>query len=186
MRLLLIALALSSLPPEIRKAQGPSSVAGQIEVYRSAAIGAKGSLVITRSDRKVIVVPKTGEQTAFAEPRLSVDRTAVGAQAQFPNCCTSYDIPLHLVVYADGRAHRFKGIGLPIFQWHFADGGTRVAYSQETVHSSCATHYELREIRSERLIDSIDIPAAPCGEGLSRGRKVPKWVTALIAARKPS
>jgi hypothetical protein len=58
-------------------------------------------------------------------------------------------------------------------------------YSQETVHSSCATHYELREIASGRLADSMNIPAAPCGEGLARGRKIPKWVNEFISATKP-
>jgi len=173
MNLLSIALVLFSLRQDVP------------ETYRSVAIGANGSLVITRSDRKVIVVPKRGEQTAFAQPRLSADRTAAGAQAEFPNCCTSYDIPLQLVVYTNGRVHRFKGIGLPIFRWQFADRGTRVAYSQETVHSSCATHYELREIASGRLIDSMNIPAAPCGEGLARGRKIPRWVNEFISATKP-
>jgi len=44
----------------------------------------------------------------------------------FGNCYTSYDIPLQLVVYAGGKVHRFKGVGLPIFQWGFADSGIRI------------------------------------------------------------
>lgn len=99
----------------------------------------------------------------------------------FPNWGTSYDIPLGLVVYAAGRVHRFTGINLPIFQWAFADHGTRVAYGQEPVHSACATHYELRDVESERLIDSVDVPE-PCGYLPDpKPVRVPKWVADLTS-----
>jgi hypothetical protein len=154
------------------------------ETYQSAAVDASGRLVITTSDYKTIIVPKEGEQTSFAEPILSSDRTAVGAQAQFPNCCTSYDLPLQLVIYANGKTHRFRGIGLPIFQWHFADGGTRVAFGQEPAHFGCSIHYELRDIRTERLIDSADIPQS-CGQTSNPPAvKAPEWVAALKADQK--
>lgn len=147
----------------------------------SVAIDANGSLVITTSDQKTILVPKEGEQSSFSEPILSSARTAVGAQAQFPNCCTSYDIPLQLVLYANGKVHRFTGIGLPIFQWHFADGGTRVTFGHEPVHFGCSIHYELRDVQSEQLIESADVPE-PCGQIPKPGAvKIPKWVTELTS-----
>ena len=80
-----------------------------------------------------------------------------------------------------GRTHRFTGIGLPIFQWHFADSGTQVAFGQEPVHFGCSIHYELRDIRSERLLDSADVPE-PCGlDPDPTPGAVPKWVTELEA-----
>jgi hypothetical protein len=137
--------------------------------------------VVTKTDGRTIVVPKEGEQSSFSDPVLSPSRTAAGAQAMFPNCCTSYDIPLQLVIYAQGRVHRFTGIGLPIFRWHFADGGTRVAFGQEPVHFGCSIHYELRDIQSERLIDSAEIPQ-PCGQIPNpRAVKIPKWVAELTS-----
>jgi hypothetical protein len=91
---------------------------------------------------------------------------------------------LQLVVYANGKVHRFTGIGLPIFRWHFADGGTRVAFGQEPVHFSCSTHYELRDIKSEQLIASADIPE-PCGEApVPRVVRIPQWVADLKADPK--
>lgn len=147
-------------------------------------IDPNGNLRITTSDRRIIVVSKEGEQSSFQEPIVSADRTAVGAQALYPNCCTSYDLPLQLVVYADGKAHRFTGSGLPIFQWHFADGGTRVAFGQEPAHFGCSVHYELRDIQSERLIDSADVPQ-PCGlRPNPPATMIPQWVKELHAARK--
>jgi len=180
----LIITILGVFLPEPSTAQARPSGARRAVTFDSAGIDAAGNLVIVTSDRRTILVPRRGEQSSFDDPVLSRDRTAVGAQAEFPNCCTSYDIPLQLVVYANGKEHRFTGTGLPIFQWHFADGGTRVAFGQEPVHFGCSIHYELRDVRSERLIDSADIPE-PCGEAPEpRVVKIPKWVADLNADRK--
>jgi hypothetical protein len=74
--------------------------------------------------------------------------------------------------------------GLPIFQWHFADSGTQVAFGQEPVHFACSIHYELRDVRSERLLDSADVPQ-PCGQDPDpKPVAVPKWVTELEADHK--
>lgn len=110
-----------------------SSSPPQRETYTEVAIDSSGALRIATSDGRTIVVPKEGDQRSLGEPILSTDRTAVGSQAYYENCCTSYDIPLQLVVYSNGKVHRFTGDGLPIFQWHFADRGTQVAFGQEPV-----------------------------------------------------
>ena len=109
--------------------------------------------------------------------------TNVAQSVMFGNCCTSYDIPLQLVVYSSGRTHRFEG-GLAIFDWHFADGGRRVAFSQQTVHFSCSVHWELRNIASEKLVAAADIPE-PCGQNPDPPKvKVPNWVTATVSGFK--
>jgi hypothetical protein len=155
------------------------------ESYEAVSIDADGNLRILTSARKTVIVPKGGfskagetfgRQTAFEKPVLSDDRRAVGAQAMFENCCTSYDIPLQLVIYSEGKTHRFEG-GLAIFDWHFVDGGRRVAFSQQTVHSACAVHWELRDIASERLLAQVDIPQE-CGPAPMLPKvTVPTWVT---------
>ncbi len=159
------------------------------ETYQSAGIDSAGNLRIVTSEHKTIVVrmggfPKAGEtfgkQRSFDKIVLSDDRRAVGAQALFANCCTSYDIPLQLVIYSQGKTHRFEG-GLAIFDWHFVDGATRVAFSQQTVHFACSVHWELRDIASERLVAEVDIPEA-CGQ-MPDPRKVnaPRWVTGPLS-----
>ncbi|HYT75031.1 MAG TPA: hypothetical protein VEL79_09815 [Vicinamibacterales bacterium] len=154
------------------------------ETYKRAVIDSAGRLAITASNGRTIIVPKQGEQSSFGDPIVSPAQTAVGAQANFPNCCTSYDIPLQLVVYAHGKIHRFTGIDLPIFEWQFADGGTRVAFGQEPVHFGCSIHYELRDIQSERRIASADIPE-PCGQDSDPTiPAIPRWVAALRSARR--
>ncbi len=165
-------------------AQSRPAEKARVETYASATVDEQGRLVIITSSGKAIRVPKTADQTTFADPVLSPDRTAVGAQAEFPNCCTSYDIPLQLVIYSNGRVHRLAGVDLPIFRWRFANGGTRVAFGQEPVHFGCSIHYELRDIRSERLIDSADIPE-PCGQIPNPViGKITKWVAAVRAEAK--
>lgn len=162
------------------------------ETYESVDIDADGNLRILTSAQKTIVVPKGGfakagdsfgRQTAFDQPVLSDERHAVGAQAMFGNCCTSYDIPLQLVIYSGGKTHRFEG-GLAIFDWHFADGGRRVVFSQQTVHFACSVHWELRDIASERLVAAADIPEA-CGEIPDPPKvTVPTWVTGTVSGIK--
>lgn len=153
------------------------------ETYESAALDGTGNLLIVKANGQRVIVRKKGEQTTFSPPVVSPARTAVGAQAMFENCCTSYDIPLELVVYANGSVHRFKGVGLPIFRWAFSADGARVAYGQEPVHFACATHYELRAIESERLLESVDVPS-PCGQIPAPGPvSIPPWVADLIARK---
>ena len=162
------------------------------EVYESVDVDADGNLRVLTSDQRTIIVPKGGfpkagetfgKQTAFEKPVLSDDRRAVGAQALFGNCCTSYDIPLQLVIYSNGKTHRIED-RLPIFDWHFADGGRRVVFSQQTVHFACSVHWELRDIASERLIAAADIPEA-CGQSPDPPHvKVPNWVTGTVSGFK--
>lgn len=178
---LLFALALLRMAVPGIAAQARNDAETRRETYASVAIDADGHLEILKEDGQRIVVRKEGDQTAFSTPAVSSARTAVGAQAMFANCCTSYDIPLQLVVYAAGKVHRFKGAGWPIFQWGFADGGTRVAYGQEPVHFACETHYELRDVESERLIEEVDVPQ-PCGQiPEPTPVPVPAWVAKLIS-----
>jgi hypothetical protein len=170
----------------------PQAPTASNETYESADIDADGNLRIRTSDQRTIIVPKggspkagesSGKQTAFGTPVLSDDRGAVGAPAMFGNCCTSYDIPLQLVIHSGGRTHRFDG-GLAIFDWHFADGGRRVVFSQQTAHFACMVHWELRDIASERLLATADIPEA-CAQIPDPPKvAVPKWVTGTVSGFK--
>lgn len=187
-----LAVALIAIEAAAQTPRSRQAPAARTETYESVDIDSEGNLRILTSERRTIIVqrgrsPKAGEsfgdQTAFEKPMLSDDRRAIGAQAMFGNCCTSYDIPLQLVVYSSGKTHRFEG-GLAIFDWHFADGGRRVVFSQQTVHFTCSVHWELRDIASERLVASADIPEV-CGQIPDPPTvKVPKWVTGAVSGIK--
>ncbi len=122
------------------------------ERYDSAVVEATGLLRIVTMDHRQIRPPSDTEQTGFDMPAVSPDRRAVGWLALFPNCCTSYPIPLKLVVYRDGTVRTFTGAGLPIWRWQFDSTSTRVVFYQETVHGGMGAHYELRDIVTDALL----------------------------------
>ena len=191
MKITFVLIVLLSIPLEAA-AQAPNARQMPSETYESADIDAAGNLRIVTADHKTITVPKggapragesLGNQTAFGKPVLSDDRRAVAAPAMFGNGGTSYNIPLQLVIYSHGRTHRFEG-EFAIFDWHFADGGRRVVFSEQPVHFTCSVHWELRDIASERLLATADIPE-PCGQIPDPPKvRVPKWVTAPVSGFK--
>ena len=188
----LLVIALSTIQPATQTPGSRQAATPATETYKSVDIDADGNLRILTSEQRTIIVPKGnspmagesfGKQTAFERPVLSEDRHAVGAQGMFGNCCTSYDIPLQLVIYSNGKTLRFDD-GLAIFDWHFVDGGRRVAFSQQPVHFTCSVHWELRDIASERLVATADIPQA-CGQTPDPPKvKVPQWVTETVSGFK--
>ena len=120
MRILLTVVIASFLLPSVSAAQtqrsGPTG-APRVETYRSVAIDASGSLVITTSDQRTIVVPKEGEQSSFSAPIVSSAGTAVGAQAEFPNCCTSVRHPVtagHLRQRKGPSVYRYPASDFPM------------------------------------------------------------------------
>jgi len=184
----LVAALITSQAAELVRASRQAPTASTA-TYESVAIDADGNLRILTSEQQTIIVPKGGfakagesfgKQTAFKQPVLSDDRRSVGVKAMFANCCTSYDIPLQLVIYSSGKTHRFEG-DWPIVDWHLADGGRRVAFSQQTLHFSCLLHWELRDVASERLVETADI-RENCGQIPDPPNvKVPKWVTGTVS-----
>jgi hypothetical protein len=151
------------------------------ETYARAVVDDTGALVITTTAGRSVRIQRNAEQAGFSKIKIAPDRTAVGALADYDNCCTSYPLARQLVVYAAGRLHRFRGAEMPIFWWAFA-AGTRVAFGQTTAHFGCAIHYELHAIDSERLVSSIDVPE-PCGQRPNpKAVREPKWVRDLRAA----
>jgi hypothetical protein len=169
-----VVVLLSAFAPALLWAQ-----AREVETYQSAAIEADGNLSIVTTSGQRVTIRKEGDQKSFSPPVISADRTAVAAQSLVGNCCTSYDIPVQVVVYSRGKVHRFTGAGMAIFKWGFADSGTRIAYGQEPVHFTCEIHYELRDIESERLIESVDVPEV-CGQIPNpKPVKVPEWAAKL-------
>ena len=148
------------------------------ETYIQTEVGADGQLRIVTKDRREIVPKKEPDQVAFEMPRISPDGRAVGWLALYPNCCTSYPIPLKLVIYASGKLRTFTGSGLPIWRWCFQAGRKQVAFEQETVHGGIGVHYELRAVTTGRLVANYD----PDRNSDTIGHP-PKWVTELDSQR---
>ena len=113
-------------------AVAPASAAA--ETYVQATVDPSGQLRIVTKEGREIRPKKDSEQVAFDMVAISQDGMTVGWLALYPNCCTSYPIPLKLVMYTNGKIRTFTGSGLPVWRWRFEAGGKQVAFEQETVH----------------------------------------------------
>lgn len=107
-------------------------------VYRSASIDGNGQLRIGPAFGKEIVPRRLPTQTAFSDPRIAPNGRAVGWLVEYPNCCTSYDIPLKLAVLNSGRVRHLFGGSQMIWDWDFKDDGRNVAYSTGPTHGGAA------------------------------------------------
>jgi len=144
------------------------------ETYVRAAVDPSGQLRILTKDRREIAPKKEPEQVAFDRAQVAPDGHAVGWLEMYPNCCTSYPIPLALVIYASGKLRKFTGSGLPVWRWRFEARGKQVAFEQETVHGGMGVHYELHEVKTGRLLAKYDPPFHSADIG-----KPPAWVVEL-------
>jgi len=129
--------------------------------YVGAGVDEAGTLRILTREGRAIVLPAKPDQVGFERIAISPDGRTVGWVAMYPNCCTSYPIPLELVVYSGGKLRTFTGVGLPVWQWHFAADGKQVAFEQETAHGGLGVHYELRDVASGRLIAEYSPTVGP-------------------------
>lgn len=152
---------------------GLVSLYAATEIYVETVIDPSGQLHITTKHKREIAPKKEAEQVGFDKAQISPDGRAVGWLALYPNCCTSYPIPLKLVLLVNGGQRAFTGNGLPIWRWCFWAGGRQVAFEQETVHGGMSVHYELRDIATGGLADKYDPDVNPAVT------KPPRWVVAL-------
>ena len=146
--------------------------------YIRATVDADGQLRIATAAGKTIVPAKKKEQVGFSKPQISPDGGAVGWLAEYSNCCTSYPIPLKLIILRNGSSRTFTGNALPIWRWGFQADGTQFALQQETVHGGLGVHYELRDVISGSLLAEYDPAVGPYNR-LLPSQSIPKWVTEL-------
>jgi hypothetical protein len=99
---------------------------------------------------------KEKDQVAFSSPQVAGDNQTVGWLAEFPNCCTSYPIPLALVIYRDGKIIQQLQPGMMIVDWRFRTEGKQVAFCTNTVHGNSAPHCELHDVNSAKLLEQFD------------------------------
>jgi lysophospholipase L1-like esterase len=142
--------------------------------YDNAVVDDAGRALVMEADGQAISIPRDSDQVGFDRPAVSADHRSVGWLALYPNCCTTYPIPLELVVIANGTRRSFHG-ALPVWKWTFSADGTQIAFMEGTVHGGGGEHYELRDVLSGRVVSTYDPepdkPQAP-----------PAWVQRLTSA----
>jgi hypothetical protein len=117
-----------------------------------------GTLHILYDDGSRVTPPKEkdwGEERgarSYSDGAIASDRQTVGWLVNYANCCTSYDIPLTLIVYRSGKVIRRVGDGMMISEWHFLAGGKEVAYHSGTVHGDSADHSTRLDIATGKVL----------------------------------
>ena len=147
--------------------------------FRRADIDSTGQLRIFLSNRHVIRPPKDSDQVAVEQITVSVDHRTVGWVVLFPNCCTSYPIPLKLVLLRTDGGRTVISNELPIWQWAFAADRRSVVIRQAPVHGAAPMGYEQRDIWTGRLIADVQMDSATPPAAL------PAWVRAAMPRRAP-
>ena len=145
--------------------------------YLAAELSDDGAhLMITADDGTRFSAPVLGEQVGFQQPRISSNGKNVGWLALYPNCCTSYPVPLGLVVLDESRRmHTFDGIRMAVFKWCFLPDSASVAYMQTVVHGSDFEHFEARSISGGSLLAEYEYPNEERGHEAAR-KRAPGWV----------
>jgi hypothetical protein len=110
---------------------------------------------LVRRGGKEITIPKERDQVSASSPRIAEDEQTAGWLIDYENCCTSYPIPLTLVIYRAGRIVRLRP-GLMISAWRFLERGKKVAVSSGTVHGMTFQHLSLYDSRTGHLLKEWD------------------------------
>jgi hypothetical protein len=91
----------------------------------------------------------------FSDPQLAEDKNTIGWTELYDNCCTSYAIPLVLVVSKSGAIIRRIQQGQMVWYWTFLDGGKRVAVVWGPTHGSDAGDYQLYDVKTGRMLSEV-------------------------------
>ena len=160
---------------------------GMGQSVERAYVGKDGLVHIPLRGKPEFVAPKEmrleGErigdeedmQASVEPPVVAPDGRTVAWVVNFPNCCTSYPIPLTLVIFRDGGIIRRFG-RMPIWKFSFESGGDRVAIYMDTLHGESAAWCQLWEIASGKLLDEWR---------LTDGKPIPSWAQPFEAELKP-
>jgi hypothetical protein len=149
--------------------------------FASFALTESGArLEIRDQSGSVWNAPKPDGHVGFQSPKIAHGGRYAGWLALAPNCCTSYPIPLALMVLdTRGQLHEFKG-PQATFGWCFELGGTAVAYKRELLHGATPELFELRRIQDGALLRRFEVPVE-VSTGEAPMPTLPKW--AACAAR---
>jgi hypothetical protein len=138
----------------------PSSSA-QTTIRQAVLDSTKERLRIVLSNHRVIEPAKDSDQVGFAQVAVSADHRVVGWVSLDTNCCTSYPIPLALVLLSATGHRTVIQNALPIWDWSFEPGGQNVVIRQAPVHGDAPNTYELHDISTGRLLASAFPDSAP-------------------------
>jgi hypothetical protein len=121
---------------------------------RGVALSSEGKQLTISTEHGETNAPLLEGQVGFSKPGVSAGRSHVGWLALYQNCCTSYAIPMELVVMSqDGSVTRFEG-QQATFGWCFSDKGKdlSVVYMRSPLHGGGVETFEMRRVRDGALL----------------------------------
>lgn len=145
---------------------------------QQANVDSMGRVRIVLSDKRVISPPQDSGQVGVEQLAVSTDRRIVGWLALYPNCCTTYPIPLELVLLRAGGGRTVIANASPIWQWAFTADGRSVVIRQAPVHGPAPMYLERRDIRTGRVTATATVDSST--------RSVPVWARRAMPAQAPS
>lgn len=91
----------------------------------------------------------------FSGVQLADDRRTLGWTTDIENCCTSYPVPMGVVVLRDKKVLHKIYPGLGVWAWMFVQGGERVAIVTGQTHGPEVGDYRLYDVSSGKLISEV-------------------------------
>jgi hypothetical protein len=150
-------------PPAFAQSKKLNSV---VKVY----ISSNGVRHIVQGDSQDVKVPKEKGEVDSSPPVIADDKQSAGWLVYYENnCCTSYPVPLTLVIYRPASPLLRLGGGMMLCAWRFVAAGKQVAFYTNTVHGDRAPHYELHDVRTGRLVEKLDGPLDEKSPGWTDG-----------------
>lgn len=145
--------------------------------FVGATLSADGASLVIRTVDESLSAPKTEEeQQGYAQPQISGDGRRVGWVALEAACCTSYPLPITLVLLREDRSLVRFDEGLPIWAWKFERKDTAVAWRQRTTHGTSTIFYKLVRIADRKLVDHYECFSE---DASSESPRVPNWVWSI-------
>src|SRR5690349_2214916 len=114
-----------------------------------------GAAQITRPDGRKAVVPKEYGQVGIREAQVAADGTA-GWLVEYNVDGVSYPISGKLIIWRDGIIVRRFDSGQVFYSWAFVGGSKQIAYHDGPLHGEGASHCELHDVATGRVIDKWD------------------------------
>jgi len=165
------------------KTQHSAPESRHAESYQGIELADDWSGVIRRKDGSSIPLPQFRYQVEIKRTAVSADGKRVGWLVDMPNCCTSYAIPMLLVIFSDGEIEQVFSEGQAIFDWAFVRKGSAVSYYTEVLHGSDFKSFFLRDTRNGAVLATYNYPDSGFQQDENPARSAaiaaaPTWVRA--------
>jgi hypothetical protein len=123
------------------------------QAVTSALIGKDGRVeVVFANNNAAKTFPAEKGQVACENVRVAPDKRTVAWSVLIENCCTSYPVPVKVVVYREAKKAVISP-GQMVWDWRFTGRGDRIAILSGPVHGRATAAY-LYDARTGKQLQS--------------------------------